>query len=1609
MSEAVHKRGFVTSIIKRPWHIGIALPLIMVLAGILGGMFSIVAQASSCSMVYRGNALGEPTNKSITIYIRNNDPSLVVVQELQISWGNSTKLETVSLPSGNTVWNQPGGIAGPGPITANITDTSIGGSTNTTLVLTFTTGISSVNGPFSIGFTTDQGTCSITFDPGNSPPAANDDTATTDEDVAAIIDVLANDTDPDGLPNLDPSTTQVTSAPANGTTSVNPATGAVTYTPNLNIYGSDSFVYQVCDLGGLCDTATVSVTINAVNDPPLAANDSATTNEDIAVVVNVLANDSDVEGTLIPGSVAVISGPANGGTTVNPTTGAVTYTPAANFYGGDTFDYQVCDGGGACSNASVTVSVTAVNDPPLAGDDSATTSEDTAVAIDVLANDSDPEGPIMPGGTVAVMSSPAHGSTSVNGTTGQVTYTPASNFNGADSFTYQACDSGGACSSEAAVSVTVVAVDDAPVAINDSASTTIDTPVVINVLANDSDPDGPLMPGGTVAVTSGPTSGSTSVNPTTGAITYTPSPGYTGPDAFTYQVCDATLLCATASVAVNVTLILNNPPLVNDDTATTNEDTAVVINVLGNDSDVEDGGPLASTVRVISGPAHGSTSVNPSTGAITYTPVLNFNGSDTFVYEACDSAGACDTATVSVNVNAVNDPPTANNDTATTNEDSAVVIAVLANDSDVEGPIMPGGTVTVMSGPANGSTGVNPATGAVTYTPNGNYNGSDSFTYRVCDAGGLCGMATVSITVVAVNDPPIAANDSATTNEDTAVVINVLSNDSDPDGPLMPGGAVTVTSGPSHGTITGINATTGAITYLPNLNFNSPPQDAFTYQVCDAAGACDTANVSVTVTSVNDPPVANDDTATTNEDTPVTINVLANDSNAERPPQPSWVSLATTPAHGSASIVPATGAITYTPAAGFYGSDSFTYRLCDMLGLCDTATVSVTVLSVDDGGPVAVNDTATTNEDTAVVINVLANDSDPDGPIMPGGTVSVTVPPANGTTTVNSTTGAITYTPRANFFGSNSFTYRVCDTDAHCATAQVGVTVNAVNDPPVATTDSTTTTEGTAVTINVLANDTDIDGNLLASSVTVTGAPAHGTTSVNTTTGAVTYTPSVGYVGADTFTYRVCDASGACATATVSITINAAAANTAPSASSDTATTTEDKSVTINVLSNDADAENNLSPSTVTVTATAAKGRTSVNTSTGAITYTPDRNFNGTDRFTYRVCDTGGLCTSATVSVTVTPVDDPPTAKDDTATAPPGVPTTINVVANDSDVDGNLAPGTVTMTIPAGNGSTTVDGVGAVIYTPNRGFSGSDSFTYKVCDATNLCDTALVSVSVRAASEPTRTPPSSGATPPASTAPDTSPSDSSEAEAGGEEGESGDTTPSDSPLAVEVLPDVQQTTEGGVTNLTTTLSNTSDDTLTNVTFEVTISEPGVIVGGTLPRGLVTLSPNQAQVHLDTLAPNEVVTVSFQILATDAAPGGKITACATLSADGIAPVTSCGDLALAPGESGGLSSFGKNSPKGPEVGMEGAGGGTAPASAESGPESSPSGGAPGPASWRRTSLVCVSLGNTEFCLPALQCIVGIAFLMLILWFAVLLTWYRHEEREARKKAALHSQI
>ena len=479
----------------------------------------------------------------------------------------------------------------------------------------------------------------------NRAPIADDDGASTNEDTSTIIFVLDGDSDAEDANGIPAGAVNITQ-PENGTAVVN-ADRKVTYTPNPDFFGNDSFTYTVEDGdGAVSNIATVSISVVAVNDAPVANDDSGSTAEDTATSIAVLGNDTDEENDTL--TIASVTQGSNGSVAINGSN--VVYTPNADFFGSDTFTYIANDGVDDSNSAIVQVTISSVNDAPVANDDSGSTAEDTATSIAVLSNDTDVENDSL---TIASVTQGTNGSVEIDGS--NVVYTPNADFFGSDSFTYIAND-GLDDSNVATVLVEVGSDNDAPVAVDDNAGTTEDSAVEIKVLTNDTDTeDLGGIPLGVVDIIAEPAKGTYSVNG--GIVTYTPNQDENGDDSFTYQVKDGNGADSNVATVSIVITAINDAPEANDDIVRTNEDTAVDIFVVDNDSDVEDADQKpAGAVRIVDSPVNGELSIDAN--VITYTPSLNFNGEDGFSYIVKDGNGAdSNEAFVTIHVDSVNDDP----------------------------------------------------------------------------------------------------------------------------------------------------------------------------------------------------------------------------------------------------------------------------------------------------------------------------------------------------------------------------------------------------------------------------------------------------------------------------------------------------------------------------------------------------------------------------------------------------------------------------------------------------------------------------------------------------------------------------------------------------------------------------------------------------------------------------------------------------------------------------------------------------------------------------------------------------------------------------------------
>ena len=631
------------------------------------------------------------------------------------------------------------------------------------------------------------------------------------------------------------------------------------------------------------------------------------------------------------------------------------------------------------------------------------------------------------------------------------------------------------------------------------------------------------------------------------------------------------------------------------------------------------------------------------------------------------------TATLSV----VNMAPTARADADSTDTGTAVTLPVLANDTDPNNDLP---TVISYTAPANGTVVVNP-NGTLTYTPAAGFSGLDSFSYTMEDPSHASATATVTITVR--DAAPIAVDDNPVVRPNVLATLDLLGNDTDPNtGQVL---SVSSVGTAAHGTVT-LNAD-GTVTYLTTRTSGT---DSFTYLLSDGHGRTDTATVHLTIDAA---PVAAADAVPTAAGTAADIAVLDNDTDPEA--EALTLVSATTPRHGTTAVIG--NRIRYTPAAGFFGADTFRYTIRDTAGNTASATVTVNV------GPPATDSSAVVLANHSVDITVAGSDKL---------TVSTVTAPGHGTATI--VDGKIRYVPDTGFTGVDTFTYTVTDDNGGSATATVTVTVS--DGTPVAMGDQRTTPYQKAVTVKVLDNDLDPNGELAVTAVT---SPDYGT--VSFTSSAVVYTPADGFTGKATFTYTATDIDGHETTATVTVTVGVP-----PTVPDKTATAKPGKAVQIPLPTVD----ENGNPVTIKSVGKAKHGTVKLNDD-GTVTYTPDEGYAGIDSFSYEVVDADGNVATAMVNVTVGSTNTKPVAKNDKVSVVGGGSIVIKPKANDTDADEDKL--TISRIGNPKHGVAVRNANGTVTYAPIDGYTGADSFSYTISDGHRGTATATVTIMVTAA------------------------------------------------------------------------------------------------------------------------------------------------------------------------------------------------------------------------------------------------------------------------------------
>jgi cellulose biosynthesis protein BcsQ len=626
------------------------------------------------------------------------------------------------------------------------------------------------------------------------------------------------------------------------------------------------------------------------------------------------------------------------------------------------------------------------SEPPIATPDSVMTQEDTPVSITLQA--SDPRGRDL---SFRLVDAPAHGS--LSGTAPELTYTPDPNYSGEDSFSFVA-DNGLARSEPEAISIRVSPVNDAPVAHSQSVVVKEDAFTSVVLTASDADKDSLRF-----VICTEPLHQALQLGPdfeTTGKLTVAPESGFAGEDHFTFKVTDGVTESDPASVSIEVSP--NRPPVAVSESITTQEDTPVEITLAARDADDD-----VLTYAVTEAPAHGT--LTGEAPRLTYTPDPNFHGEDEFIFDVNDGAISGEPAVVSISVAKADDVPKADPMSVTTKEDRPVTLVLTGTDTDDESL-----RFAIRREPAHHTLALDPnfeTTGKLTCTPEPSFAGEDSFTFQVTDGTSHSSPATVKITVNR-NRPPVALSRSVTTAEDTPVDVTLAGEDADDDELTY-----SVIQTPSHGEVTG---EAPDLTYHPEVQFHGA--DSFVFKVRNGTDESTLATVSITVTSVNDPPVAEDIAAETEEDTPVTIEVPTEGVD----PDGDKVSVTdvTQGTYGPVTI-DANGTLLYSPRPDFSGTDTFEYTLDDDNGGSDTATVSVTVTAVNDNPAITSKPERSAIMDAQYEYEVQAQDPDV------GDTLAYSLLEGPEGMSMDPVTGVLQWKPSDSQSGSHKVVVKVTD------------------------------------------------------------------------------------------------------------------------------------------------------------------------------------------------------------------------------------------------------------------------------------------------------------------------------------------------------------------------------------------------------------------------------------------------------------------------------------------------------------------------------------------------------------------------------------------------------
>ena len=1145
----------------------------------------------------------------------------------------------------------------------------------------------------------------------NDPPSAGPpvELAGT-EDKPVKGQVTATDVD------KDPLFFTVADSPPHGKLVVDRKTGTFQYQPGMNENGTVKFAIAVND-GTAQVPAAVTVVLAPVNDPPQARDaDDFKGDEDHALQGKLGATDADND----PLTWSLTDGPKNGVVEIDAGKGTFVYQPKPNFHGDDVFGFSVSDGQ-VSSKGRVELQIINVNDPPTASANDVVGNEDTPLKGKL--NAKDPDGDEV---SFSLKIDPKHGEVDLDRGTGAFTYTPEPNFHGADKFSVEAGDVH--LTMTMWIGVTIQPVNDAPVAVDGTVSGDEDKPATGKLKGQDIDKDTVSF-----SLADSPKNGTVEVS-ADGSFRYHPKPDFHGEDRFGFLVSDGNATAAAVEV-VNVKP-QNDAPKTASLEVRTNEDSGVRGIVTGSDIDKD-----KLTWTVGTAPHKGEAVIDERTGSFVYQPKAHENGADSFAVQVSDGSETA-TATIQVVIAAVNDAPVAVDHGNKGDEDQLITGKVTGTDVDKD--VL---AYAVIAKPKSGTVEIDAATGAYSYKPQANFNGTDGFRFEVSD-GKLRSAASVKVTVAPVNDAPDVKALSLKTLEDKAVAGAVVASDIE-----KTQLAFAVGKGPRKGTVQ-VDAASGRLTFTPRENEHG--DDSFTIIVSDGAAQTE-GTVAVALAPVNDAPVASPYEGQGQEDGRVQGQLRGNDLDGDA----LRYTAVRKPRFGTVDVDGSTGAFTYTPGKNFHGADSFGFEVSDGK-LRAGAEAKLTILAVNDV-PEPKDLALITLEDKEGGGKVLAFDIDKDTL-----TFRLKSQPQKGTALVDDATGTVRYLPRADENGSDSFVVEVTDGFAS-ADAKVIVTVAPVPDAPVFAHRAVEVAEDEIALVKLSAKDADAGDTVTFKIAT---PPRLGIATLETDGTTLRYVPRDDVHGEDAIGIEASDGKNR---STGTLPVRIAARNDAPFLQEVKAEMLEEGVLELPLVVHDKDGDPvtlalagggapSSAPSSAPTTAAPAAGAgkagagtkttssqarpdveskasapSAVTLTGGVLRIAPRKDFAGNIEATVVPRDPTTSGAPLRIVIAVANVNDAPFVRDLALVGEAGKSVSGTLSASDVDAGDSLA---FVVAVPPTQGTAIMDdpASGRFTYTANAAALGEDSFRIRVKDKAGASVSATVRVSFAAAPASTAKP-----------------------------------------------------------------------------------------------------------------------------------------------------------------------------------------------------------------------------------------------------------------------------